>query len=275
MMQPQCWGDSMRTKIQLDSGDGTAVSYTILSWIKEGIRHVYKTAGIFRFSALAENTMGFDTTTMYLHVTCTSPLYIHLFCLNQSLIGEKGWKTTVLWFSWIIIENLCLILLYGSISHTFTSEGMNTVMVQVSSAILQDTKTIAWRQDVGRVIKKALLQVSDQLLVTVFPGVPTAAELFQLPHKNQSEGNKKSEVELEQISEILASALKQNLVEFELKPEARVIIYITQLTASVSQTRHSNVLVLLLSCAPGPPTPFSILVNYLRSGGALAPDTTR
>ena len=30
--------------------------------------------------------------------------------------------------------------------------------------------------------------------------------------------------------------------------------------ASVSQTRHSNVLVLLLSCAPGPPTPLSILV---------------
>ena len=27
--------------------------------------------------------------------------------------------------------------------------------------------------------------------------------------------------------------------------------------ASVSQTRHSNVLVLLLSCAPGPPTPLS------------------
>ena len=31
--------------------------------------------------------------------------------------------------------------------------------------------------------------------------------------------------------------------------------------ASVSQTRHSNVLVLLLSCALGPPTPLSILVR--------------
>ena len=30
---------------------------------------------------------------------------------------------------------------------------------------------------------------------------------------------------------------------------------------SVSQTRHSNVLVLLLSCAPGPPTPVSIPVR--------------
>ena len=31
--------------------------------------------------------------------------------------------------------------------------------------------------------------------------------------------------------------------------------------ASVSQTRHSNVLIILLSCAPGPPTPLSILVR--------------
>ena len=31
--------------------------------------------------------------------------------------------------------------------------------------------------------------------------------------------------------------------------------------ASVSQTRHSNELVLLLSCAPEPPTPLSILVR--------------
>lgn len=49
----------------------------------------------------------------------------------------------------------------------------------------------------------ALLQVSDfpeeQLLVAVFPGVPTAAELFLLPNKNQSEGKKKSEEGLEQV----------------------------------------------------------------------------
>ena len=76
----------MRTNIQLDFGDGTAVSYSNLSWIEEGIRHVYKTAGIFRVSALAENTLGFDTTTLYLHVTCTSPLYIHhSFCQEYSI----------------------------------------------------------------------------------------------------------------------------------------------------------------------------------------------
>ncbi|XP_071031219.1 VPS10 domain-containing receptor SorCS1-like [Oncorhynchus clarkii lewisi] len=82
-------------------------------------------------------------------------------------------------------EKRPVISLDWSIQYTFTSKGMNTDMVQASSenAILQDTKTIAvqeffkslllsfsanldeynpdvpeWRQDVGRVIKKALLQ---------------------------------------------------------------------------------------------------------------------
>lgn len=63
-------GDSLRTNIQLDFGDGTAVSYSNLSWTEEGIKHVYKSAGIFRVTAFAENTLGYDTTTLYLHVTC-------------------------------------------------------------------------------------------------------------------------------------------------------------------------------------------------------------
>jgi hypothetical protein len=32
---------------------------------------MYKAAGIFRVTALAENSLGFDTTTLHLHVTCT------------------------------------------------------------------------------------------------------------------------------------------------------------------------------------------------------------
>uniref|UniRef100_A0A4W5NT62 PKD domain-containing protein n=1 Tax=Hucho hucho TaxID=62062 RepID=A0A4W5NT62_9TELE len=277
-------GDSMRTNIQLDFGDGTAVSYSNLSWIEEGIRHVYKTAGIFRVSALAENTLGFDTTTLYLHVTCPVE-HVQLLAPFVAIKNKDVNLTAVVWpihsrtltyFWWLGNSTEPVISLDGSISYTFTSEGMNTVTVQVSSAnaILQDTKTIAvqeffkslllsfspnldeynpdvpeWRQDVGRVIKKALLQVSDQLLVAVFPGVPTAAELFLLPHKNQSEGRKKSEEELEQISEILASALNQNLVEFELKPGARVIVYITQLTLAPlvdSSPRHSSSAMLML-----------------------------
>lgn len=99
---------------------------------------------------------------------------------------------------------------------------------------------------------------AEQLLVAVFPGVPTAAELFLLPNKNQSEDKKKSEEELEQVwplgcasdfgkkakkdrwktrcvcilqvSDVIVGALNQNLVEFELKPGVRVIVYNTQLT---------------------------------------------
>lgn len=55
----------------------------------------------------------------------------------------------------------------------------------------------------SKAIFSTVLQVSDfpaeQVLVAVFPGVPTAAELFLLPNKNQSEDKKKSEEELEQV----------------------------------------------------------------------------
>ncbi|KAL2092743.1 hypothetical protein ACEWY4_012541 [Coilia grayii] len=227
----------MRTHIQLDFGDGTAVSYSNLTWAEEGIKHVYRNAGIFRVTALAENEMGADSTSLYLHVTCAVE-HVQLLAPFVAIQNKEVNLTAVVWpshsrtltyFWWLGNRSEPIITLDGSISHTFTREGRHTVTVQVSSAnsILQDTKTIAvqeffkslllsfspnldevnpdlpeWRQDVGRVIKKALLQVADiperQLLVAVFPGVPTAAELFLLPSKNQSESRKKSEEELEQ-----------------------------------------------------------------------------
>uniref|UniRef100_A0A7N8YK26 Sortilin related VPS10 domain containing receptor 3 n=1 Tax=Mastacembelus armatus TaxID=205130 RepID=A0A7N8YK26_9TELE len=219
-------GDSLRTNIQLDFGDGTAVSYSNLSWTEEGIKHVYKSAGIFRVTALAENMLGYDTTTLFLHVTCPVE-HIQLLApfvvirnkeVNITAVVLPTHSRTVTYFWWLGNNTEPVITLDGSISYTFPNEGMHTITVQVAAAnaILQDTKTIAvkeffkslllsfspnldefnpdipeWRQDVGRVIKKALLQ--EQLLVAVFPGVPTAAELFLLPHKNKSEDKKKSE----------------------------------------------------------------------------------
>ncbi|KAM6941368.1 VPS10 domain-containing receptor SorCS3 [Lycodopsis pacificus] len=281
-------GDSLRTNIQLDFGDGTAVSYSNLSWTEEGIKHIYKSAGIFRVTALAENTLGYDSTTLFLHVTCPVE-HVRLLApfvviknkeVNITAVVLPNHSRTVTYFWWLDNNTEPMITLDGSISHTFPSDGMHTITVQVAAAntILQDTKTIAvkdffkslllsfspnldefnpdipeWRQDVGRVIKKALLQVSDfpeeQLLVAVFPGVPTAAELFLLPHKNQSEGKKKSEEGLEQVSNIIVSALNQNLVEFELKPGIRVIVYNTQLTLAPlvdSNPRHSSSAMLML-----------------------------
>ncbi|XP_056136544.1 VPS10 domain-containing receptor SorCS3 [Lampris incognitus] len=281
-------GDSLRTNIQIDFGDGTAVSYSNLSWTEEGIRHVYKSAGIFRVTALAENTLGFDTAALYLHVTCLVE-HVQLLApfvvirnkeVNITAVVWPSHSRTVTYFWWLDNSTEPVITLEGSISYTFTTEGMHTVTVQVASAntILQDSKSIAvqevfkslllsfspnldefnpdipeWRLDVGSVIKKALLQVSDfpeeRLLVAVLPGVPTSAELFLLPHKNQSEGKKHREEELDRVSEIIVNALNQNLVEFELKPSARVIVYITQLTLAPlvdSSPRHSSSAMLML-----------------------------
>uniref|UniRef100_A0A668T1W5 PKD domain-containing protein n=1 Tax=Oreochromis aureus TaxID=47969 RepID=A0A668T1W5_OREAU len=281
-------GDSLRTNIQLDFGDGTAVSYSNLSWTEEGIKHVYKSAGIFRVTAFAENTLGYDTTTLYLHVTCPVE-HVQLLApfvvirnkeVNITAVVLPSHSRTVTYFWWLGNNTEPVITLDGSISHTFQSEGMHTITVQVaaSNTILQDTKTIAvkeffkslllsfspnldefnpdipeWRQDVGRVIKKVAEFPEEQLLVAVFPGVPTAAELFLLPYKNQSEGKKKSEEALERVwvslGEIHEDALNQNLVEFELKPGVRVIVYNTQLTLAPlvdSSPRHSSSAMLML-----------------------------
>ncbi|XP_053708942.1 VPS10 domain-containing receptor SorCS3 isoform X2 [Synchiropus splendidus] len=283
-------GDSLRTNIQLDFGDGTAVSYSNLSWTEEGIRHIYKSAGIFRVSALAENTLGFDSTILFLHVICPvehvqllSPfVVIRKREVNITALVLPSHSRTITYFWWLGNNTEPIITLDGSISHTFPIEGMHSVTVQVAVAntIVQDTKSIAvkeffkslllsfspnldefnpdipeWREDVSRVIKKAVLQVTDfppeQLLVAVLPGVPTAAELFFLPQKNQSEAKKKYEEELEQVSNIIVNALNQNLVEFELKPGVRVIVYNTQLTLAPlvdsSQRNSSSAMLMLLS----------------------------
>uniref|UniRef100_A0A8C1UJZ9 PKD domain-containing protein n=1 Tax=Cyprinus carpio TaxID=7962 RepID=A0A8C1UJZ9_CYPCA len=278
-------GDSMRTNIQLDFGDGTAVSYSNLSWTQEGIRHVYHSAGIFRVTALAENSLGFDMSSLHLHVTCPVE-HIQLLAPYVVIKNKEVNLTAVVWpshfrtltyFWWLGNNTEPIITLDSSISHTFSTEGMVTVTVQVSSgdSILQDTRSIAiqeffkslllsfspnldeanpdipeWRQDVGRVIQKAVADIpEEQLLVAVFPGIPTAAELFLLPPRNQSDGRKQTEEDLEQISEILVNALNQISVEFELKPGSRVIVYTTQLTLAPlvdSIPRHSSSAMLML-----------------------------
>ncbi|RXM27121.1 VPS10 domain-containing receptor SorCS3 [Acipenser ruthenus] len=202
--------------------------------------------------------------------------------VNLTAVVWPSHSRTITYFWWFENNTEPVITLEGSVSYTFTVEGMNTVTVQVSAgdAILQDTKTIAvheffkslllsfspnldeynpdipeWRDDVSKVIKKALVQVSDfpeeQLLVAVLPGIPTAAELFLLPHNNLTEGRKKNEADLEQISGILVSALNQNVVEFKLKPGVGVIVYITQLTLAPlvdsSPRLSSSAMLMLLS----------------------------
>jgi len=69
----------------------------------------------------------------------------------------------------------------------------------------------------------------EQLLVAVFPGVPTAAELFLLPNKNQSEGKKKSEEQLEQV----AKTDRLKLVKVRFSTYINVLLLLNRRPASL------------------------------------------
>ncbi|XP_051502906.1 VPS10 domain-containing receptor SorCS3-like [Myxocyprinus asiaticus] len=262
-------GDSLPTSLHVDFGDGISVSYSNISRLGDTITHTYRVAGIFRVTARAQNSQGFDSSSVYLHIT--SPVErIFLSAPVVVIRGREANLTAVLWpsqsrtatFYWWFNNNTePLITLEGNVSHTFTREGTNSVTVQVSAGgtVLQDVKTITvkeffrslllsfssnleehnpsvteWRQDVGRVVRATLSQVcgfpEDQLLVSVFPGSPTAAELFILSETNQSAFRSHTEEQLDKMSEVLMNALNQNLIQFDLKPDTRVIVSVSQLS---------------------------------------------
>ncbi|XP_028368956.1 VPS10 domain-containing receptor SorCS1 isoform X1 [Phyllostomus discolor] len=283
-------GDVQRTFIQVDFGDGIAVSYVNLSSMEDGIKHVYHNVGIFRVTVQVDNSLGSDSAVLYLHVTC--PLeHVHLSLPFVTTKNKEVNATAVLWPSqvgtltyvwWYGNNTEPLITLEGSISFKFTSEGMNTITVQVSAgnAILQDTKTIAvyeefrslrlsfspnlddynpdipeWRRDISRVIKKSLVEATGvpgpHILVAVLPGLPTAAELFVLPYQDPAGEHKRSAEDLEQISELLIHKLNQNAVHFELKPGIQVLVHAAHLTAAplvdLTPTHSGSAMLMLLS----------------------------
>ncbi|XP_012921539.1 VPS10 domain-containing receptor SorCS1 isoform X3 [Heterocephalus glaber] len=283
-------GDVQRTLIQLDFGDGIAVSYVNLSSMEDGIKHVYQNVGIFRVTVQVDNRLGSASAVLYLHVTC--PLeHVHLSLPFVTTKNKEVNATAVLWPSqvgtltyvwWYGNNTEPLITLEGSISFKFTSEGMNTITVQVSAgnAILQDTKTIAvyeefrslrlsfspnlddynpdipeWRRDIGRVIQKSLVEAtgvpSQHILVAVLPGLPTAAELFVLPYEDPAGESGRSPEGLEQISEVLIHKLNQNSVHFELKPGVQVLVHAAHLTAAplvdLTPTHSGSAMLMLLS----------------------------
>ncbi|XP_042674101.1 VPS10 domain-containing receptor SorCS1 isoform X1 [Centrocercus urophasianus] len=283
-------GDLQRSLIQVDFGDGTAVSYANLSSTEDGIKHTYQNVGIFRVTVLVENSLGSDNAVLYLHVTC--PLeHVHLSLPFVTTKNKEVNATAVLWPSqvgtltyvwWFGNNTEPLITLEGSITFTFSVEGMNTITVQVSAGntILQDTKTIAvyeqfrslrlsfspnlddynpdipeWRRDISRVVKRALVEAtgisSKHILVAVLPGLPTSAELFILPYQDATGENKRTAEDLEQISEILIQKLNQNFVHFELKPGVRVLVHAAHLTAAplvdLTPSHSGSAMLMLLS----------------------------
>uniref|UniRef100_A0A8D2QCQ2 Sortilin related VPS10 domain containing receptor 1 n=1 Tax=Zonotrichia albicollis TaxID=44394 RepID=A0A8D2QCQ2_ZONAL len=274
----------------VDFGDGIAVSYANLSSTEDGIKHIYQNVGIFRVTVLVENSLGSDSAVLYLHVTC--PLeHVHLSLPFVTTKNKEINATAVLWPSqvgtltyvwWFGNNTEPLITLEGSITFTFSVEGMNTITVQVSAGntILQDTKTIAvyekfqslrlsfspnlddynpdipeWRRDISRVVKRALVEAtgisSKHILVAVLPGLPTSAELFILPYQDATGEKKRTAANLEQISETLIQKLNQNLVHFELKPGVRILVHAAHLTAAplvdLTPSHSGSAMLMLLS----------------------------
>uniref|UniRef100_A0A8C4KFI8 Sortilin related VPS10 domain containing receptor 1 n=1 Tax=Dromaius novaehollandiae TaxID=8790 RepID=A0A8C4KFI8_DRONO len=274
----------------VDFGDGIAVSYANLSSTEDGIKHIYQNVGIFRVTVLVENSLGSDNAVLYLHVTC--PLeHVHLSLPFVTTKNKEVNATAVLWPSqvgtltyvwWFGNNTEPLITLDGSITFTFSVEGMNTITVQVSAGntILQDTKTIAvyeqfqslrlsfspnlddynpdipeWRRDISRVVKRALVEAtgisSKHILVALLPGLPTSAELFILPYQDATGENKRTAEDLEQISEILIQKLNQNFVHFELKPGVRILVHAAHLTAAplvdLTPSHSGSAMLMLLS----------------------------
>ncbi|XP_059955825.1 VPS10 domain-containing receptor SorCS1 isoform X4 [Mesoplodon densirostris] len=206
-----------------------------------------------------------------------APRGLRIVTADGKLTAEQGHNVTL-----VVQLEEPLITLEGSISFKFTSEGMNTITVQVSAgnAILQDTKTIAvyeefrslrlsfspnlddynpdipeWRRDISRVIKKSLVEATgvlgQHILVAVLPGLPTAAELFVLPYQDPTGENKRSAEDLEQVSELLIHKLNLNSVHFELKPGVQVLVHVAHLTAAplvdLTPTHSGSAMLMLLS----------------------------
>ncbi|GLD65155.1 VPS10 domain-containing receptor SorCS3-like protein, partial [Lates japonicus] len=266
-------GDSLRTSIQLDFGDGIKITYSNLSRTDDGIKHIYRTTGIYRVTASAENSQGSDSSTLFLHIT--SPVErVYLSAPIVAIRGKEANLTVVVWpshtrtltfFWWFDNSSEPIITLEGSISYTFHREGKKQVitvkeffrslLLSFSPALDEHNPDIPeWREDIGRVVRTALSQVSGvsekQLLVSLYPGLPTTAELFILPDEHtSSEHKRRSEEALETISDIFVTALNQGLIQFELKADIRIIVYMTHQTLAPlvdSNTIHSGSAMLML-----------------------------
>ncbi|XP_032409521.1 VPS10 domain-containing receptor SorCS3 isoform X1 [Xiphophorus hellerii] len=283
-------GESPSTSIQLDFGDGIKITYSNLSRTDDGIKHIYRKTGIYRVIATAENNLGSDSSALFLHITSpvdrvylSAPIVaIREKAANLTAVVWPSHTRTLTFFWWFENSSEPIITLEGSISHMFLREGENKVTVQVAcgSSVLEDSKVITvkeffrslllsfspaldehnpdipeWREDIGRVVRTALSQqvpgVSEsQLMVSLYPGLPTTAELFILSDEQMSsEHKKRSEEALDTISHIFVTALNQGLVHFELKANIHIVVSMTQQTLAPlvdSNSIHSGPAMLML-----------------------------
>ncbi|XP_047459268.1 VPS10 domain-containing receptor SorCS1-like [Mugil cephalus] len=278
------------TSINVDFGDGTAISYVNISSIDDGVKHIYSRVGIYQVSATASNALGFDRVVLYLHVSCqleqvqlSAPsVVVKNKAVNLTTVLRPSNVGTVTYYWWFDNKTEPVVTLDGTMSFAFSKEGSHTVTVQASvgSTVHQDQMKMAvydyfwshvlafssnldglnpgvseWREDIGRVVRSSMVQVTgiseDQLLVTVLPGLPTTAEVFIVPEKRSGERAVDEKwVHLHQLSQVLLSALNQDLIQFTLRPGVQVNVYATRLSPAPlvdsSDGGHSSTAVIML-----------------------------
>ncbi|XP_003438424.2 VPS10 domain-containing receptor SorCS1 [Oreochromis niloticus] len=278
------------TSITVDFGDGTAISYVNISSIDDGVKHIYSKVGIYQVSATANNALGFDRVVLYLHVSCqleqvqlSAPsVVIKNKAVNLTTVLQPSDVGTVTYYWWFDNKTEPVVTLSGAMPFSFSKEGTHTVTVQASvgNTVHQDQKRVAvydyfrshvlafssnldelnpgvseWREDIARVVKNCMVQVTgiseDQLLVTVLPGLPTTAEIFIVPEKRpRDRAMDEKWAHLDQLSQVLLSALNQDLIQFTLKPGVQVNVYATRLSPAPlvdsSDSGHSGTAVIML-----------------------------
>ncbi|XP_056251849.1 VPS10 domain-containing receptor SorCS1-like isoform X1 [Seriola aureovittata] len=283
-------GLGFTTSITVDFGDGTAISYVNISSIDDGVKHIYSKVGIYLVSATASNTLGFDRVILYLHISCqleqvqlSAPsVVVKNKAVNLTTVLQPSNVGTVIYYWWFDNKTEPVVTLDGAMSFTFSKEGSHSVTVQASvgNTVHQDQMTVAvydyfrshvlafssnldemnpgvseWREDICRVVKSSMVQVTgiseDQLLVTVLPGLPTTAEVFIVPEKRSRDGATDEKwAHLDQLSQVLLSALNQDLIQFTLKPGVQVNVYATRLSPAPlvdsSDSGHSGTAVIML-----------------------------
>ncbi|KAG7512048.1 VPS10 domain-containing receptor 1-like [Solea senegalensis] len=218
------------------------------------------------------------------HVQLSAPaVVVKNKAVNFTTVLRPGTVGTVIYYWWLDNKTEPTVTLDGTMSLIFSKKGSYTVTVQASvgNTVHQDQMTVAvydyfrsyvlafssnldelnpgvqeWREDICRVVKNSVVQVTgiseDQLLVTVLPGLPTTAEIFIVPEKRSRDGGAVHEkwAHLDQLSQVLLSALNQDLVQFTLKPGVQVNVYATRLSPAPlvdsSVSGHSSTAVILL-----------------------------
>uniref|UniRef100_A0A3B4FAF9 VPS10 domain-containing receptor SorCS1-like n=1 Tax=Pundamilia nyererei TaxID=303518 RepID=A0A3B4FAF9_9CICH len=183
------------TSITVDFGDGTAISYVNISSIDDGVKHIYSKVGIYQVSATANNALGFERIVLYLHVSCqleqvqlSAPsVVIKNKAVNLTTVLQPSDVGTVTYYWWFDNKTEPVVTLSGAMPFTFSKEGTHTVTVQASvgNTVHQDQKRVSvydyfrshvlafssnldelnpgvseWREDIARVVKNCMVQVS-------------------------------------------------------------------------------------------------------------------